>query len=96
MEYSGAKTTSAPPMVVVDYDEQGNPIFSEDPRGAIKSDNEKVFGLVVVLLGLACTIFVGVKIKNKVGEINLQAEKEEKRLQEESKKAKWGQTYSNE
>lgn len=88
MEYSGAKTTSAPPMVVVDYDEQGNPIFSEDPRGAIKSDNEKVFGLVVVLLGLACTIFVGVKIKNKVGEINLQAEKEEKRLQEESKKAK--------
>jgi hypothetical protein len=88
MEYSGAKTTSAPPMVVVDYDEQGNPIFSEDPRGAAKSDNEKVFGLIVVLLGLACTIFVGVKIKKKVAEINLQAEKEEKRLLEESKKAK--------
>ncbi len=75
-------------MVVVDYDDQGNPIFSEDPRGAIKSENEKVFGLIVVLLGLACTIFVGVKIKKKVAEINLLAEKEEKRLQEESKKMK--------
>jgi hypothetical protein len=88
MEYSGVKTTSAPPMVVVDYDEQGNPIFSEDPRGTTKSENEKVFGLIVVLLGLACTIFVGVKIKKKVAEINLLAEKEEKRLQEESKKMK--------
>jgi len=88
MEYSGVKTTSAPPMVIVDYDDQGNPIFSEDPRGANKSENEKVFGLIVVLLGLACTIFVGVKIKKKVAEINLLAEKEEKRLQEESKKMK--------
>jgi hypothetical protein len=88
MEYSGVKTTSAPPMVVVDYDEQGNPIFSEDPRGATKSENEKMFGLIVVLLGLACTIFVGVKIKKKVAEINLLAEKEEKRLQEKSKKMK--------
>lgn len=79
MEYSGVKTTSAPPMVIVDYDEEGNPIFSEDPRGAIKSDNEKVFGLIVVLLGLACTMFIGVKIKKKVAEINLQAEKDEKR-----------------
>ena len=75
-------------MVIVDYDDQGNPIFSEDPRGANKSENEKVFGLIVVLLGLACTIFVGVKIKKKVAEINLLAEKEEKRLQEESKKMK--------
>jgi hypothetical protein len=41
-----------------------------------------------VLLGLACTIFVGVKIKKKVAEINMLAEKEEKRLQEESKKMK--------
>lgn len=75
-------------MIVVDYDEEGNPIFSEDPRGALKSDNEKIFGLIVVLLGLACTIFVGVKIKKKVTEINMQAEKEEKRQLEESKKAK--------
>ena len=66
-------------MVVVDYDEEGNPIFSEDPRGTIKADNEKIFGLIVVLLGLACTIFIGIKIKRKVAEINLQAEKEEKR-----------------
>ena len=75
-------------MIVVDYDEEGNPIFAEDPRGALKSDNEKIFGLIVVLLGLACTVFIGVKIKKKVAEINLQAEKEEKRQVEESKKVK--------
>lgn len=88
MEYSGAKTTSAPPMVVVDYDEEGNPIFSEDPRGQIKSDNEKIFGLIVVLLGLACTVFIGLKIKKKVAEINEQAEKEEKRQQLEETSSK--------
>lgn len=72
-------------MVVIDYDEEGNPIFSEDPRGSgIKSDNEKIFGLIVVLLGLACTVFIGIKIKRKVAEINEQAEKDEKRFEESS------------
>jgi hypothetical protein len=42
-----------------------------------KSQTEKLGGLVVVVLGLACTIFVGLKIKRKVEEINKAAEKEE-------------------
>jgi hypothetical protein len=38
---------------------------------------EKLSGLLIVILGLACTVFVGVKIKRKVEEINKAAEKEE-------------------
>jgi uncharacterized protein YneF (UPF0154 family) len=38
---------------------------------------EKILGLLVVILGLCCTMFIGVKIKRKVEEINKQAEKEE-------------------
>jgi hypothetical protein len=34
-------------------------------------------GLLVVLIGLACTFFVGIKIKRKVEEINRLAEVEE-------------------
>jgi len=42
-----------------------------------KSQTEKLGGLAIVLLGLACTFFVGLKIKRKVEEINKAAEKEE-------------------
>jgi len=34
-------------------------------------------GLLVVVIGLACTFFVGIKIKRKVEEINRAAEEEE-------------------
>jgi hypothetical protein len=34
-------------------------------------------GLLVVVMGLACTLFVGIKIKRKVEEINRVAEEEE-------------------
>jgi len=42
-----------------------------------KSQTEKLGGMAVVIMGLACTIFVGLKIKRKVEEINKAAEKEE-------------------
>ena len=45
---------------------------------AQKSQEEKIGGLIVVLLGLACTLFVGIKIKRKVEEINKLAEESEK------------------
>jgi hypothetical protein len=66
-------------MIVTDFDEHGNPIYSEDPSaaGGTKSNSEKIFGLVIVLIGLACTLFIGLKIKRKVAEINKQAEEQE-------------------
>jgi hypothetical protein len=39
--------------------------------------------LLVVIFGLACTIFVGIKIKRKVEEINKAAEEEEKTKKKE-------------
>jgi hypothetical protein len=73
MEYSGAKQPQ-PAMIVSDYDEQGNPIYSVDPSGKpVKTNGEKIFGLVIVLIGLACTMFIGIKMKRKVEEINNQA-----------------------
>ena len=67
-----------------EFDEYGNPIFSEEQLlmnsnlPTSRSQNEKLGGLLVVIMGLACTIFVGIKIKRKVEEINKAAEEEEK------------------
>lgn len=36
--------------------------------------NEKTMGLIVVVLGLLCSVFVAIKIKRKVSEINQAAE----------------------
>ena len=48
-------------------DEQGNPV------GGIK-ESEKMTGMLVVVLGLLCSLFVAYKIKRKVDEINREAE----------------------
>jgi len=49
----------------------------------VKSQSEKLGGLLVVILGLACTIFIGIRVKRKVEEINRQAEEEEKSKKQE-------------
>jgi hypothetical protein len=42
--------------------------------GPVKSDEEKLLGMIVVFLGLGCSIFTAYKIKKKVEEINRAAE----------------------
>ena len=44
----------------------------EPPQG--DANNFKTQGLYIVLIGMACSIFVAVKIKRKVDEINKAAE----------------------
>lgn len=85
MEYTGAKQQQ-PKLIVTDYDDAGNPVYSEDPAGSpLKSDREKIFGLIIVLLGLACTLFIGIKIKRKVEEINKIAEGVEEKQSKKDK-----------
>lgn len=43
-------------------DEQGNPIESKN--------DTKTFGMIAVLIGIVCSVYVGVRIKRKVDEIN--------------------------
>jgi hypothetical protein len=74
------------------FDEYGNPVegISEEQLllnsslhpSQVKSQQEKLGGMAVVLIGLACTVFVGIKIKRKVEEINKAAEEKEKEAAE--------------
>ena len=77
MEFASSQQPSfSQSELPTDFDENGMPIL---PNGGPittggKTDSEKQIGMLVVVLGLACSVFVAFKIKRKVEEINKAAE----------------------
>ena len=57
------------------FDEEGNLLIVDETKS--EWDESKTNGLYILLLGMACSLFVAIKIKRKVEEINKQAEIEE-------------------
>ena len=78
MEFASQSGTQPQQQQLELFDEDGNPVLIEElPIDKSGGSTEKVTGMIIVLLGLACSLFVAFKIKRKVEEINKAAEQAE-------------------